>query len=280
MVLRVLVSGLLELDSGKTWTVIALAKHLRELGLRVSVFKPVAGHNLWGSVKALKKSIEVGMLVGNDVTAYMEYLGGIKPGPSNPIALALAYPDPLSFRGVAQYLSMLSDTASMLVLARVYDCKRNIARHYVFVENVARLTNSVRRKIEDLAEKFKAVPADPRSMLESLSGHGAVPILEGCREVLEEGLDVLIIESFNNAVAPYTRVVDLVDFYIIVAPGRLMLYSGDRLRNVYGILGGASRVDRLLSVLSRSLVTLELPLVENPTELAQYLSPVAEAIAP
>lgn len=280
MALRVLVSGILELDSGKTWSVIALARSLLERGVRVALFKPVAGHNIWGSARTLRMSAELGMLVGNDISAYMRYLGGIDPGVSNPIALALAYPDPLAFHGVSQYLSATVDMASMLVLARVHDCRAQRTQHYVFPVNVSRLARAMQREVERLAERLGAAPADPGETLESLSGPGAESVLEGCRERLEEDAEVIIVESFNNVVAPYNRIVDVADFFVVVAPGRLMLYSGDRLRAAYEILGSVSRVDRILPVLSKPIATLELPIAESPIELAEHVGPIVDVIAP
>ncbi|WP_058370958.1 hypothetical protein [Pyrodictium occultum] len=187
MVLRVLVSGLLEHDSGKTWTVVALARALAEKGPRVAIFKPVAGHNLWGSPHALRSSYDRGLLLGNDVYTYLRYLEGVDPGVSNPVALALAYPDPLAFKGPSQYLAAISDTRSMLVLARVQDCGRGAARHYVFPNSLARLTGTLRSEVERLAARLGAEPSEPGWLLDWLAGPKAEELLEECRARLEAG---------------------------------------------------------------------------------------------
>ncbi|HDI02231.1 MAG TPA: ATPase, partial [Ignisphaera sp.] len=71
----VLIIGLLVHDSGKTWFSISLARYALEKGYRVAIYKPVAGHSAWFQYHTLARSRELGVLVGQDVSLYLEHLG-------------------------------------------------------------------------------------------------------------------------------------------------------------------------------------------------------------
>lgn len=92
---KILISGLLVYDSGKTWLAISLAKRLKGYGHRVGIYKPIAGHNAWTQYKTVVISKKLGILVGEDVFNYISILGmGKEIIPfMNPIDILLAPPE-------------------------------------------------------------------------------------------------------------------------------------------------------------------------------------------
>jgi hypothetical protein len=91
------------------------------------------------------------------------------------------------------------------------------------------------------------------------------------------------VESFNNAVLPYQGLDPCsLDFYLVAAPGVVLLYPGERLCQAMKVLGGVGRVDRLLPALSRPLLEEPLPPAQYPQELAEKLrgSRLAAALLP
>ncbi|ABM81049.1 hypothetical protein [Hyperthermus butylicus] len=238
MAIKLLVSGLLELESGKTWFTVGLATALRTLGARVMAYKPVAAYNIWSSWDPVESSLRHGILAGNDALIYIEQLGDSNIHLVNPVSLMLAYPDPLLFSGVAQYLARISSIEGMVVLARFSSCAEGSAVHYYVPENVERLGPSFRKIVEELVKATGATPISASRLVEKLSTASAAENLAACLTILDRSYDVVVIESFNNAVVPFAGLEGRVDYFIVVAPGRAIVFDGDKLRKVSEIVSG------------------------------------------
>ncbi|BEP17598.1 hypothetical protein PYJP_09500 [Pyrofollis japonicus] len=273
MVYTILVSGLLEYDSGKTWLVVGLAKLLKEMGYSVRVFKPVAGHNFWQSYNAVHESLRKGILVGNDILIYEKYLGLENPHMVNPIDILLSYPDPLAMRGPSEYYAAISNIKNMVLMARITSCKERKTKHYLFERNLLIMPMYVREKMRVLAEKLDSEPAEPEVILNYLASPNASNLLEECREELGRGADILLIESFSDSVIPYVGVEKSVDLFILVAPGKAMVFTGEKLRQALEILGiSAPKASSFLAVArSSTLLVEELPPARDPAELSGLL---------
>jgi len=63
--------------------------------------------------------------------------------------------------------------------------------------------------------------------------------LARCLEVVERGKDVVVVESFNNAIAPFSRALRLVDIVLLVAPGAVAIY--DDVGKIARLVEGAVR---------------------------------------
>jgi len=219
-----LVSGLVPYDSGKTWFTLGAALAARERGLRVSVFKPVAAHNLWYSPLTVRRSLELGALVGNDVLRYAEWglVGDVRL--SNPVAIATVPPDPGRYPSIEGYMEDFGDVSRIAVLSRVYECKSGRQAHYVHAENLSRAGERARRLVERMG---KALAAEPRSFAD-LAGYLGSPRaaenLNECLERLRADSDVVFVESFSDAITPYGGLLEAVDLVVIVAPGVAYVY--------------------------------------------------------
>ncbi|MEM4488151.1 MAG: hypothetical protein QXK88_05055 [Desulfurococcaceae archaeon] len=221
----VLISGLIPYDAGKTWFTVSSALAAKVMGIRVGVFKPVAAHNLWYSPKTLRKSIELGLLVGNDILEY--YNSGLVDAVSlsNPIALATAPPDPYLYKDVESYMRDLESAPSTAVLSRFSNCSNGSVKHYVYLENLGRAPPRVRRAVERAYRRLNAEQSSITEALAYLSSPAVEENLNACLDKISRDSDIAFVESFNDAIAPYVGVLDKVDFIAVVAPGRVLVYT-------------------------------------------------------
>ncbi|MEL9940019.1 MAG: hypothetical protein QW632_00870 [Ignisphaera sp.] len=224
-----LVSGLLTYDSGKTWFVIGLAKSIIEKGYSVAVFKPVAGHNLWSQYKAFQYSVKAGMLLGEDVGKYISYLKlSDQPQIMNPIDILLAPPDPVRYisnRDLISYLEDLENQFKQMVLARYSDCEHSTSKHYVFSSNIAKLSPHIKRIVEKLSFAVEAEDASAEDFIARLKSASAEENIDKCLSKLMQGKDLVIVESFNDAITPYIRLLDKVANIFVVMPAAVAIYS-------------------------------------------------------
>jgi predicted P-loop ATPase/GTPase len=221
----IVVSGFIPQDSGKTWFTLGLTGALRDLGSSFAVYKPVAAHNLWFSPRTLVKSFELRVLVGNDVLAYYERGVVSNIAKSNPVALALAPRSLYSSSSVAEYLESYEDFTKTLVLARITDCAESTTRHLVIRENLEKTPPRMRSVVEELAKTLSSAESTANEVLDYLRSEELTENLEKCLEEISRGVDVVVVESFNDAVVPYTSLLSRVDGLIIVAPGHVLLYT-------------------------------------------------------
>lgn len=226
MATTVLVAGLLPYESGKTWFTLSSALYVRKLGYSVRVVKPVAGHNLWYSPRTIKKSLKHRMLLGNDILAYYEHGLIEELAIGNPIAIATIPLDPSNYHGdIGRYMAEMEQISTIMALARLTNCHNRETVHYYFPENLVKTTSYMRRKIERIAVELNARAHDPRRFIDILASREIEENLEVCLNIVAGDIDILFIESFNDAVVPYMRLLDHVDYLIVVSPGRVFLYD-------------------------------------------------------
>ncbi|MEM1720428.1 MAG: hypothetical protein QW432_03575 [Desulfurococcaceae archaeon] len=222
----ILVTGLIPYDSGKTWFVLSSASYARSTGLRVGVFKPVAGHNLWYSPRTIKKSIELGLLVGNDVTLYYEN-GFVKdPALNNPLAIATIPPDPRFYeQSMDTYMADLESMYSTAVLSRITNCRSKATRHYYYPESLKRAPPATRRTLEKMLLALHAEESSIDELVKYMESANSEESLNECLELIRGGNNVVFIESFNDAIAPYASLLGKVNAIVVVAPGRVFVYE-------------------------------------------------------
>ena len=275
---RLLVCGLLEFDSGKTWATVGLARYLIERGYNVEVYKPVAGHNLWYSSKGVRYTRKLGVLVGDDVATYIEVLGVSEPHRVNPIDLALAIPRlrGLDSRSMSEYRLAFQSQDKILTLARFTDPITGNTTHFLVVDNLDRIAPSTRKLVEELTLKLKTQKTELKPLLAFLSSKHVAEVLEFGATLLEKQADVLIIESFNNVLEPYGGLLAKTDLIIVVTPGyAIILHDVETVKEI------AMRLSQLLGVEGlRTNLVLEKPEVASTAKLIEieYLGKPGEQV--
>lgn len=226
MVKLILVSGLVPFDSGKTWFTLGSALYARNLGFTVRVFKPVAGHNVWYSPRAVKKTLELRALVGNDVGLYYEKGLVENPVLGNPIALATAPPDPYLYgEDIESYERDFENTYAITMLSRITDCVNEVTVHYFYPENLGKAPLGARRALHKLMSALRAEKSAISELLSYMLSRRAEDNLSVCLDKIKRNADVVFIESFNDAVSPYISLIREVDVVAIVAPGKVLVYK-------------------------------------------------------
>lgn len=225
---RILISGLLVYDSGKTWVGVTLARKFIEYGAKVGVFKPIAGHNAWSQFVAVIESFSRGLLVGEDVVRYASVVKDMDIAVSNPVDVLLAPLDPQEYiatNNVYSYLVDLEDQFKQMVLARVSRCSSGAAQHFVFPRNLARVAHPLKSVIEDLANRLNAAEYSVDEFVGLLRKPEIEEELIKCLETVERGKNVVLIESFNNALVPFRKMLSGVDLVVVVTPTRAFIYD-------------------------------------------------------
>lgn|GEM_PF-206733 len=232
MVKVLLVSGLLTHDSGKTWFSVGLAKYLVRSGFRVSMYKPVAAHNAWTQYFTIVKSRELKLLVGSDVLTYLNSeLVDVNDLPIvNPVDLLLAPPDIINYlrRGreyVYEYLNDLTNQFIQVVIARVTSCITKTYEHLRIDSNLSNVVSSLREDLIELSRCLRARSVDIKELINLLSSQAIESNLSNCLKILSDSKDVVVVESFNDAITPYTSLLDAVDLIALVSYGRVLLIN-------------------------------------------------------
>jgi len=236
---KILISGLLVYDSGKTWLAISLAKRLKGYGYRVGIYKPIAGHNAWTQYKTVVISKKLGILVGEDVFNYINILGMDKEiiPFMNPIDILLAPPEVVSYirdLKIEEYLMDLEDQYKQMILGRISSCLSGESIHYLFWENLDRITLSLRGKIIELSQTLNAKRLDLYSFINKITDINIEKDLNICLNAIAKNSDIVIIESFNDAITPYVSLLENVDGIVIVSPGAVMIYRD--VNKIYSLL--------------------------------------------
>ncbi len=230
---RILISGLLAFNSGKTSVAVSIASSAVEKGIDTGICKPVSAFNAWYQYGCIIQSIKTGKLVGEDVyRLHRAVKSDEKIEIESPVVFLHGPPDPERVGwDTSMYTAMgLSDVT---VVYRISDCKNTW--HYVVSKNLKRMTGVMRKKIEDLLKILQPPPIESEKfILEEILTEGR-NMADECLEYLAEKYDLLVIESFNNASAPTSKSLD-VEKVVVVAPGKLAVYSGrDYKRAMYAI---------------------------------------------
>ncbi|AAY79489.1 hypothetical protein [Sulfolobus acidocaldarius] len=214
--MKILVSGLIPVDSGKTTFSLSILSFFKSVGIDVFPHKPVAGHNAWYSYSTLLRSEELKALVGNDALKYYDETR-LDINMINPFAVLLAPPD-LEKLGYNVRLYKEIITNGLPVMIRLYD--GNAVSHLVLEKFSELVTDSLVEKIESLSKVLKAIRV-PKEKLNEIINYSPDISDISTQKILSRESNVLI-ESYNDALAPNYSSLN-VDCLFIVSPGKVFL---------------------------------------------------------
>lgn len=278
----ILVSGLLPFDSGKTWFTLSLFKTLTATGAKAVPYKPVAAHNIWYSAITVKHSVRLKLLVGNDAYAYFRETGE-SPALLNPVALAVAPLDPSNYGfNMEKYLEDSALFLPQLVMARISHYPYTQIEHYIIQENVEKTVTEARRVLELLKKKLQATARSLKEISEMLVSRRIDQIVASALNSLLEKYDVILLESFNDALLPSIGLIENVDQIIIVAPGKAFLYDTSTTKNILQHI--AKNLDNPAYLVTSRLLpkfkpekTIDTPILLKPREHSM-LQPIVDFI--
>ncbi len=241
VVISILVSGLLPYNSGKTYFTIALARGFKSIGLSVSAYKPVAAHSIWYQFKSFMESLRLGVLVGEDVINYMK-LGLIRdPDTQNPIDILTAVPDISKYISIDEYLKVMEDAVSQAVLVRI---SYGIRRYFIIHDTLNYLNEHLRNQVLDAAKAFgHASRVNKLWLLNYLMSKEVDNILVSSFNKITSISDVVLIESFSNALIPTSALAPFINALSIVTPGKALIFSGSKLRSYLSTIKSLMELD-------------------------------------
>lgn len=224
----ILITGLLAFDSGKTWFTYNAANYALSKGLRVSIYKPVAGHDAWTQHHTIEISRELKLLLGHDVSLYAELLR-VEPSRLhlvNPVDLLLSPLDvELYLNSIDSFYKDMEDQFSRIVLSRVSKCRKKVSSHFLVRENIAKAPRFLRDEISSLAKELSAEAIDLQTLLNLLTSREVSIELSYCLEELVGENDLVLVESFNNAVLPYIDLRSSIRKIVVVSVGKALIYD-------------------------------------------------------
>jgi len=228
----VFVFGFLPESPGKTVISSALARGLKNRGIRTCVFKPRSGHNLWYQHDAFLRCKKEGRLFCEDIIKLRRACGSSLPiEVLNPVDALMS---PLDVRGflernaVSRLYLLEQDVFSHLVAERYTICKDKV-KHILCVNMKALEPRFVMTDLEYI-RKLKE-HADKILYLNSLDEWSSIfkdygpKAIRSCYRKISEEADYLIVEGFNDAVCPEKSL--RYDLVIGVAPGIAVFYDAE-----------------------------------------------------
>jgi len=273
--LKILVTGLLPYDSGKTEFILSLLEIIKDYGYSAGYFKPVGGHDGWYQYDTLIHSMDLGVLVGHDAYIVSEKLGLLdKIHVISPLDL-LTFPiDPVKpGLSVRAYVEYMESTARRTVLARytrilgrgIHSFK-NI--YFICMDAVNRLNKDLQEVFNDLLDSLKnesSIFINTRTThVENLLSSPVLYSVIDQNLGLLDNYDPLIIEGYNDVSAPTIGSLN-VDYVFIIAPGKVLAYSGERYRMAVQILSYRGfpwmiKVSNLIELLGKPLLSKDIPI--------------------
>jgi len=226
----VLIVGALPYDSGKTPFALNLIREAIEEGFDVGVSKPVGGFNGWYQYEFLKKSIEFGLLIGEDAYKLHNAAKSIdRIELESPVTVLLLPPDPerVGWR-VSSYMGI--SFQNQVVIVRISGLHRTI--HYYIPENLNKLTKPLRGEVGKLISVLNPKPLSVGKLDDILSE--SRKIADEVLRYLEHYHDLMVIESYANYAAPTFGSLD-VDVVVVVAPSKAVIFDGEQYKRAVSL---------------------------------------------
>ncbi|AWR94602.1 ATPase [Acidianus brierleyi] len=224
--MKILVNGLLTFDSGKTTFASYILSELKNTGLNFFPLKPIAGHNGWYSYETLLKSKSINALAGNDALKYYN-ITGIDVRLINPFAVLLFPVDLEKLDYKISFYEQLMENGYP-VMIRYTDVNGN---DYYYAVDPGLVIDSLSDILEDLYNTFKPIIVSNRCIRNKVNESSYI-VDNNVKEFLKK--DNIIIESYNDALAPTYSSLG-VDVMFAVAPGKVFMIDGDRLRKILSL---------------------------------------------
>ncbi len=238
-------TGLVPYDAGKTEFVLNMIDALEQIGFKPSYFKPVAGHDGWYQYDTLFYTFDAKLLIGHDAFIVAEKLDMLdKLYLISPLDILTFPVDPVKLHfSMPSYMEHMSYIGKRVVLMRftyIYGGKQNYKHlYYICRDTLGKVSSDLENVFKEILNTIKA---NNSFFIETTSTHvekllntpKIYELIDTYRAYLEE-TGFLIIEGYNDVSSPTLGSLD-VDYVVVVAPGKALLYSGERYRMAVELL--------------------------------------------
>jgi predicted P-loop ATPase/GTPase len=229
--MRILINGILPYESGKTTLALALLKKFYEVGFNALPLKPMAGHNIWYSYHTVSRSMELKLLVGNDALKYLDE-SGANIRLINPFAVLFS---PVDLEKIAYNISLYENLMynGLPIMVRYSNCIENFDYHYVSLESLEIIPDSIRKVVEEMLNKFNVRFTTINSIKEFIDQ--SPTLIDQCLPSIFSRFENTLLESYNDAVAPSFLSLNA-DYIVLVSPGKAFLFDGKEVRKIVDLI--------------------------------------------
>ncbi len=226
--LIILVVGLLPYDSGKTTLAKSLVLKARELGIDVGVSKPITAVSGWYHYESVLKSIELGVLVGNDIYSLHSAASSSDPVEVESAVVSLLMPpDPerVGWQSSAYTAFSLLDQVVCMRVTGIGAEGVKETRHFYVPSNIQKLPHTLKNEIKRLLDSLQPEAVEvTQEQVENILLN-SYRLADDCLKYVTEKHRIVVVESYSNAAAP-TQSALKATVVIAVAPGKVAIYDG------------------------------------------------------
>ncbi|WP_292320801.1 hypothetical protein [Caldisphaera sp.] len=267
--MKILVSGLLEENSGKTVLASSLINSLTNQGYDAIGFKPLGATELWQHPEALSESKKYKMVVTNDSLILHKFSREKEPiSIINPFGGLLVPILPEKLRKLSSFNNALYMPNMRLAISRLTICPISSVHnlHLINMNAMDRISKSMEYELLDLISVLGNIAkVDDDYILNIISG-GASGEIDKCLSYLEGRHEIVVIESNSNVASP-TSLSSIVDLAIVVTPGEAMIIDGNRYRKAIELLTSNGKPWMIktqeIIQLTNYMFSIDLPLLED-----------------
>ncbi len=283
--MMILVTGLLRHDSGKTSFALELINAFKSIGIEPYPFKPIGGHNAWYQFNTVVHSIDLKMLVGEDAYKLASSVNKLNEiHIISPLDFLIVPHDPMYYRErIRSYIDSTEDLLRQIVLFRytLFVKGEPISLHFFIEENFSKAIDSIKNSILKLLDVIKYTSIPVKTLEAIVLSEATYSRIEDILGYLLKKHSLVIVESFNNAAAPIKKALES-KYVVVVAPGRILLYSGEDYARAVEVLGSIRHIlspmetHNVVSLLKKPLLSLEW--TPRIREVEASISPAAEEV--
>ncbi len=235
--IKVLITGLYEKRSGKTYLASAILYALRTLGFKPGFFKPLSIHNWFTEYDTTLENLRFKSLFSRDV-ATLSQIAKIKDPYEllNPVDVLTAPLDPTVFinaRVPDMYYSFSHDLLKTTLMARFsrYEdgvlYNRYLINEWALRRNILLVDEELIDRIMKNADEIAEI--DTTKTFAYLMNKNFMNSVRSCLKAIESRYQIVVIESYGDLAWPLPRETR-VSIVFAVAPGRVLIYEASRFK--------------------------------------------------
>lgn len=278
----IFIFGLFTDSSGKTVLASAIARGLANSGLKVAVFKPRSGHNMWYQYGAFLKCKASHGLFCEDIIKLKEASKCPLPYEVlNPVDALLApfnVEEFLKRELTGQMYLFEQDAFSHLIVER-HTLLENGENKNILLLNERNVNVASVIIDKDFIEELRraacrVIPLNNMDEWASISGDSGSKAICSCYRKIKQAYSTLIVEGFNDSVCPEPEVIREAEVVVGAAPGVAIFYDPKEFRRILDAMVKLGRNPTTLRSenvvkFARKYETLKIPPIK-PEDLKDY----------
>lgn len=222
----IFIIGVLPENSGKTTLATALVSALKDLGIKISAFKPISGHSMWWQFSSYKMCLKYGSLFCEDAFKFWKLLQQSIPIEIiNPVDVLFSMPDVNHSSPSLIRFFFGNENYDWFAMGR-FTVVEEKPKHIIYFKKDPSapviMPNDLLKIVKSKADEVVEV----KNIHEYLNLHQKYceRAISTCYDFLNRISDEIIVESFNDAVYPW-RGVEHSEVVLAIAPAHVLIYD-------------------------------------------------------